>query len=428
MSTDARPFGFWTATALIVGSMIGSGIFLLPVAIAPYSWIGVIAWLVSITGAVMIGYAVARLGQTMPEQTGAVAITAAVLGPWIGVLVGWAYWISTWTTIAAIAGAAVSYLGVFVPLLIATPLNGALATIALIWLFTATNLLGARTAGRVQVVTTLLKLLPLIAVVAILGWLGMTGKAQAPAWPGTSAGYGGLTAAVTLTLFPLLGFECAGMISERVRNPARTVMRATMVGTVVTGLLYILVSSGIAFAIPAERVAASSAPFALFVETFWGRGAGLLIAAFAALAAIGALNGWVLMQGEVPLGMTRAGLLPGWFGRVNARDVPVRVLLLSSVLSSLLVLSTASRSLSGAFQFAALLTTCTVLWLYAAICVAAMLRRVAVVPAVLGLAFTGWAMVGAGLEASGWGLALTLTGAPVYCWARRRGLTTRPSS
>ena len=414
-----RPFGFWTATALIVGGMIGSGIFLLPVAIAPYGWIGVVAWIVSILGAVTIGYAIARLGQAMPEETGAVAITARVLGPVVGVLVGWAYWISTWTTIAAIAGAAVSYLAVFAPILTARPINGALATIALIWLFTASNLFGARTAGKVQVVTTIIKLVPLFAVIAILAWLGGSGTARLPSWPGTSTGYAGLTAAITLTLFPLLGFEGAGMISERVRDPARTVMRATIIGTIVTGLLYVLVSSGIAFALPTDRLLASSAPFALFVETYIGASAGKAVAAFAAVAAIGALNGWVLLQGEVPLGMARAGLLPRWFGQVNARDVPVRVLILSSILASLLVASTASRSLSGAFQFAALLTTCTVLWLYAAVCVSALRRGLARTPAALGLAFTGWAMVGAGLEASGWGLVLTVTGLPVYWWAKR---------
>lgn len=403
---------------MVVGGMIGSGIFMLPASIAPYGWIGVIAWAVSISGALAIGYALAALARRMPEESGSVAIAGAVLGPVVGVLVGWSYWISVWTVNAAIAGAAVSYLSVFVPWLGATPLNGALATAGLIWLLTLTNLAGATLAGRVQVATTVLKLLPLAAVIAIVAgrWIG--GSALMPSWPGTGPGYGGLTAAVTLTLFPLIGFESAGLIAERVEDPARNVMRATMLGTAVTGALYILASSGIAFALPAERVMASSAPFALFVETFWGRGAGLLVAGFAAIAAIGALNGWVLVQGEVPLGMARAGLLPGWFGRVNARDVPVRVLLLSSLLASLLVMSTASRSLGKAFEFAALLTTCSSLWLYVAICAAALVRRVAVPAAALGLPFTFWALWGAGVEASGLSLALMLTALPVYWWGR----------
>lgn len=418
---SGRPFGFWTATAMVVGGMIGAGIFMLPALIAPYGWIGVIGWIIAISGALPIGYALAALTRSMPEQSGGVAVTGAVLGPVIGVLVGWSYWISVWTAIAAIAGTAVAYLGVFVPWLGATPLNGALATIGLIWLLTLTNLAGAKLAGRIQVVTTVLKLLPLLAVIAILSGLWARGTATAPLWPGTGPGYGGLTAAVTLALFPLVGFEAAGLVAARVSDPARNVMRATMLGIVLTGMLYILISSGIAFALPAQKVMASTAPFALFVETFWGRGAGLVVAAFAAISAIGALNCWVLVQGEVPLGMARAGLLPAWFGRVSKRDVPVGVLLLSSTLASLLVLSTASRSLGKAFEFAALLTTSSALWLYLAICVAALVRLVAVPAAALGVPFTLWALWGAGVEASGWSLALMLTALPVYWWDRRAG-------
>ncbi|KQS02327.1 hypothetical protein ASG11_16335 [Sphingomonas sp. Leaf357] len=419
MTTETRPFGFWTATALIMGGMIGSGIFLLPVAIAPYGWIGVVAWIVSILGVLAIGYAVAAMARLMPEATGSIAVTGAVLGPLAGVLVGWSYWISCWTAIAAIAGAAISYLSVFVPWLGATPLNGALATVALIWLLTLTNLAGTKLAGQVQVATTILKLVPLIVVVLIVIWLWGSGRGSAPPWPGTGPGYAGLTAAITLTLFPLIGFEAAGCVAERVQDPGRNIMRATVLGIALTGLLYILVSSGMAFALPAEQVAASPAPFALFVETFVGRGAGLFVAAFAAIAAVGCLNGWVLIQGEVPLGMGRAGLLPEWFAVVNARDVSVRMQLVSSGLASLLVFSTASRSLSGAFQFAALLTTCAALWLYAAISLAALVRRVAAMPAALGLGFSVWAMWGAGVEASAWGFALMLTGWPLYWWAKR---------
>lgn len=418
-SENARPFGVWTAIALVVGGMIGSGIFMLPKLIAPYGWIGVIAWIIAIAGVFAIGYALAALSKAMPEQTGSIAVTGAVLGPVVGVLVGWSYWISNWTAIAAIAGAAVSYLSFFIPWLGATPLNGALGTVGLIWLLTLTNLAGAKLAGQVQVVTTVLKLLPLIAVIAIVAGLGLSGEASAPPWPGTGPGYLGLSAAVTLAIFPLVGFEVAGLAAERVINPARNIMRATMIGVAITGLLYIMVSTGIAFNLPAEAVANSPAPFALFTETYWGRGAGLFVAAFAAIAAIGALNCWVLMEGEIPLGMARAGLLPEWFGRVNARDVPVRGLLLSSALASLLVLFTADRTLSKAFEFIVLLTTSTALIFYLAICVAAVVRRVAVIPALLGIPFTLWALWGAGVEASLWSFALTLTGLPLYWWSQR---------
>lgn len=423
----ARPFGFWMATALIVGGMIGSGIFLMPISLAPFGWTASIAWLVSVGGALAIAFALARLQQTMPRSNGAIAVTGAVLGPLAGVMVGWSYWVSVWSANAAISIAATSYLSVFVPALDATPLTGAAVAVALIWLLTLLNLGGAALAGRFQVATTALKLLPLIAVIVIAVGVMATGAAAPASLPPVRAAFTGLATAVTLTLFPLLGFEAACVAAERVRDPARNVMRATMAGTIVTGLLYIGVCSAIVLLLPVAAVERSGAPFQLFVARFVGHGASLVVALFAAIAAIGALNGWVLMQGEVPLGMARAGLLPRWFAQVSPRDVPVRVLVISSICASLLVLSNASKSLGGVFRFAALLTTCSSLWLYSAICVAALIRRVAVPAALIGLAFTAFAFRGAGGAASGLSIVLILVAIPLYLLRSRGALAEQPA-
>ena len=416
-----RPFGFWTATALVVGGMIASGIFMIPAALAPFGWSGVLAWAISIGGVLAIAFTLARLAQTMPQATGAIAVAGAVLGELPGVLVGWSYWVSVWAANAAIAIAAASYVEVLVPGLRSTSIGGAALAVGIIWALTLLNLGGARLAGRFQVVTTLLKLLPLLAVIVIAATIWLD-DGRSPLPPAGTA-MTGLAAAVALTLFPLVGFESAGIAAERVRDPARTIMRATMVGTFVTGLLYVLVCSAIVLILPSSELAASQAPFQLFVERFWGYGAAVAVAAFAAIAAIGALNGWVLIQGEVPLGMARAGLLPAWFGRTSARDVPVRVLIVASTLASLLVWFNSSKSLSGVFAFAALLTTCASLWLYLAICVAALIRRVAMAAAAIGTGFALFAFWGAGAQASGLSLVLMLTALPVY-WLRPRGAGT----
>ncbi|TRW15087.1 APC family permease [Glacieibacterium frigidum] len=420
MSDTARPFGFWTATALVVGGMIGSAIFVLPAALAPFGWTGVLAWVVGIGGALCVAYALGRLAATMPHSTGAIAVTGAVLGDLPAVLIGWSYWISCWAACAALSIAATGYLAVFWPALAATPARGAAAALVILWLLTLLNLRGARAAGRFQIVTTLLKLLPLLVVVGIVALAAGAGEVTPPPLPAAADVFAGLTPAVTLTLFALVGFEATGVAAERIRDPGRTVLRATMAGTALTGVLYLVVATGIGFMLPPERLAGSVTPFALFVETFWGRGPALLVALFAAVAAIGALGCWVLLQSEVPLGMARAGLLPRWFGIVSARDVPVRVTLLSSVLASVLILAAGSDSLAGLYVFVGKLVTSTTLYLYLAICVAALIRRVAVIPAALGVPFTLWAMWGAGIEASGLGLLLTLTALPLY-WMRGQG-------
>lgn len=421
---SARPFGFWTATALVVGGMIGSGIFVVPAAIAPYGWTGVVAWIVSMIGVICIAYVLGRLSATMPGATGAVAMTSAVLGPLPGLLVGWSYWISCWTSCAMLAIGGIAYLSVFGPQLSMTPIVGAFSATALLVLLTLLNMRGAKAAGQFQVVTTALKLVPLVIVIAMVAGLGFSGRIALPPMPPLPALATSLTTATALAFLSFVGFEAAGVATERVRDPARTIMIATMAGAAIVGVIYLIVSTGIVFALTPERTAMSNAPVALFVETFWGHRPALLVAGFAAISVIGALNCWILIQGETPLGMARAGLLPAWFGRVSSRDVPVGVLWMSSLLSAVLILTNGSKGLAAMFTFAAMLTTSTALWFYIAVCLAAARRGVARVPAVVGLAFTSWAMWGTGWGISLLGLALTLTALPLY-WLRPKAGTAQ---
>ncbi|MET0308386.1 MAG: amino acid permease [Sphingomonas sp.] len=414
MTAAGRPFGFWTASALVVGGMIGSGIFVLPAQLAPYGWTGLVAWFVAVGGALMIAWILSKLAAAMPEEPGAVAICARALGPLPGVLIGWAYWVGVWSANAVISLTAIRYLAAFWPPLAATPLALALSAVALIWLMTLLNLHGAKTAGRFQVGTTALKLLPLVAVVLILAALALAGGGQFRSAPHAPFEWGQLTPALTLAFFAVVGFECASIAAERVRDPARNVVRATMVGLILTGGLYVVVCSGIVLALPEAVVANASAPMAMFVETFWGRAAGLGVAALTVVAAVGCLNGWTLVQGELPLGMARAGVLPRWIGATNRRDVPVGALILSSGLATILVMSNASRSTAGLLDFMLRLTTAATLWLYIGACLSALAIGIQRPVALLGLAFALWTMWGSGWEAGGLSLILMLTAVPLY--------------
>ena len=411
-TSPIRPFGFWTATALVVGGMIGSGIFVLPSQLAPYGWTGVAAWVAGIAGTVLLAWVLSRLAIAMPDAPGGIAITGRVLGPLPGVLIGWSYWVGIWSANAIIALTAVRYLAVFLPFL-APALPQALGAVAVVWALTLLNLRGARAAGRFQVVTTLLKVLPLIAVFLIVVAL-WTGMAAAPGDPGPHAGFSasGITPALAATFYALVGFESASVAAERVDRPEVNVVRATLAGGIATGLLYIIVCSGIVFALPEAVVHNAPAPISMFVGIFLGRGAELVIAAFAVIAAVGALNGWILVQGEVPLGMARADLLPRWIGRTNARDVPTGVLLFTSLCTTALILLSAGGT-KGIGDFIDLTAAATV-WLYVGACVAALRLRVARIPAVLGLFFCGWVLVGTGLAANEMCLALMVSAVPLY--------------
>ena len=224
-------------------------------------------------------------------------------------------------------------------------------------------------------------------------------------------------APLTMAMFALLGFEAASLVAARVDRPEVNVARATMTGLLIAGGLYILLCTGMALALPTDFLAGSPAPFALLFDRFAFSGSGMLVAVCAVISAVGALNGGMLLQGEVPRTMALTGTLSPWFARLNTRGMPVGTILLSSALSIGLVLTQLGEGLGEVLVFMITLTTATSLWLYAAIALTGLRLGVARIPALLGLGFTALVMWGTGWQVSLLSLALMLSGLPFY---RRR--------
>lgn len=415
---QGRKLGLWMTVALVMGNMIGSGVFLLPAGLAPYGWNAVSGWIVTIAGALCLAHVLARLTAAANGPIGPAELVERSFGPLAGFLIGFSFWVSVWAGTATISIGAVSYASSFLPVLGEHP---ALSAAGVIWAVTLVNLLGTRSAGGFQLVTTVLKLTPLIVVAVLIAVvLGRQGGAAITPFPAEGLSLGQTNAAAALTLWAMVGFEAACAASGKIANPERNVPRATVLGALLSGIFYFIVCSGIALMLPAAKVAASNAPFELFVATFWSPGPAAFIALFAAISAVGAVNGWVLVQGEVPYEMAERRLMPRWFGTAAANGVPVRAILVSSVLSSLLVLANSSRSMGGLFTFMALLTTSVTLWLYLACAAVALKRRIAVPAAIAGLLFGVWSLWGAGMEPSGLSFLLMIAGLPLYWWTRRQ--------
>lgn len=421
-----RAFGFWICLALVMGNMIGSGVFLLPAALAPYGWNAIFGWAVTIAGALCLAFVFATLARNFPRAGGPYAYTREAFGPAPGFLVAWSYWISVWTANATIAVAAISYLSHFLPGLAAAP---GLAAIGFVWALTVINCLSVKGAGEVQLVTTMLKLLPLVAAIVLtLGIAAMGGNTEAPPLPPMEVGWAGITATAALTLWAMLGFEAATIPTGHISDPDRNIPRATMIGTLATGIIYLIACSGVALLLPAEQAASSAAPFADFIGRFWGSGPASFVALFAAISALGALNGWVLIQGEMPVALARDGMFPAWFAKRAASGAPVRAHLVSTGLVTGLLLFNQSRSMAGLFTFMALLSTSASLVAYLSCSLAALrlqgARRMArtaalLFAAVAGAVYSIWTLYGAGVEATGWGALLLLSGVPVYFLIRR---------
>ncbi|MGE5358684.1 MAG: amino acid permease [Bacteroidales bacterium] len=417
--------------ALVVGNMIGSGIFLLPASLAPYGLNSVVAWVLSATGALAVAIVLSRLSRAFPHGGGPYAYTHAAFGPLAAFLVAWGYWINVWVGNAAIATGAVSYLTPFVPRIGRDPHFSAGVVVAILWILTAVNCVGVRAAGWVQGVTTVLKILPLLAIAAVgafaVPWDALASAAAVP----LSAG--AVTASATLTLFALLGLESATIPDGKIENPEFTIPRATMIGTVLTSLIYIVACSSVVILIPAAQLASSNAPFADLARTFWGGAGAKVVALAAAISGFGALNGWILLQGEVPCTMARAGVFPRVFARTSPRGTPVAALVFGSVLVTILVFLNGGNTTVHVFTFMVLLATSACLVMYL-VCSLALLKlqwqerlgaarrgtpRLAAV-ALVATVFSLWAIAGAGADAVFWGLVLFAMGGPVYLATRRR--------
>jgi APA family basic amino acid/polyamine antiporter len=433
-----REIGFWTAVSLVVGSMIGSGVFLLPANLAPYGGISLLGWVVTAVGSIMLALSFAHLARRSPAAGGLYAYTRDSFGDFAGFLVAWGYWISMWSANAAIAIAFAGYAG---PLFLdltgspagtpISPMTGATIAIAAIWFLTGVNALGVGAAGRVQVVTTALKLLPL-AVISIAGLFYFDASRFAIPDPSTPLGDGtvgpfgpALMTVMTLTLFAFLGLEAATIPAESVENPDRTIPRATVVGTIATAIIYIASTAAVMSLVAPDVLVKSTAPFADAARVIAGDWLGRLIGVGAAISAFGALNGWILVVSQLPMAVARDRMFPSIFGKVNAKGTPIAGMLIAAVLSSTLVLLNFSgESLAQIYGNTILLSTLATLLPYSFCSLAVFLlrgRRItagagAATVGTLGFIYACFAIYGAGAETVFLGFLLLIASLPVYVW------------
>ena len=429
-----RKFGFWMATALVVGNIIGSAIFMLPAGLAPFGWNAVLAWGFTFVGALSLAWVFAQMSRHLPNAGGSFGFMRLGVGEEAAFIGAWGYVVSVWAANAGITIAGISYLTRLLPSLANTPLASPVAALLAIWLLTWVNLRGLRAAGSVQSATTIIKLLPFVAVIGLALWrIAVSGGAALPPVRDGSFTLSGATGAVGLTLFAMLGLESAAMPVDAVENPAKNVPRATMVGTGLSAVVSLIASCAVALMLPLAAVSVSKAPVADFIAGAFGGVAGAIVAACAVVSCFGCLNGWLLIGGEVPVAMTQAGTLPAWFARTNAHGAPARSIVLGAIVTSLLTLMAYTKVGVAAYNFAILLAAATnlLLYLFCVIAVARFMRDGRVprsagllVGAALAFAFVLWAFYGSGWEALGWGAVLTAIGWPIYKAAKRAATST----
>ena len=316
-----RRFGLGTATALVMGNIIGGGIFLLPASVAPFGTVSLVAFGVLTIGAVALALVFGRLAERHPDTGGPYVYAREAFGDFAGFLSAWSYWTMTWVSNAALAVAAVGYVHVLLPR--PCPAGGIDLAVALgaLWLPALANFAGTRYVGAVQLVSTVLKFVPLlfIAVVGLfffdpdnLGGFNETG----------GSAVGGMSAAAAILLYSYVGVESAAMSAGEVRDPERNVGRATVLGTIGAAVVYLLGTLAVFGTVTHDKLVDSKAPFSDAVNAmFGGHWGGTVIAGAAVVSIIGALNGWTLMSAQSPYAAAKDGLFPAAF-LTKRRGVP----------------------------------------------------------------------------------------------------------
>jgi len=424
--------GLVACIALVIGNMIGSGVFLLPSALASFGAVSLFGWIVTSAGAIVLALIFGRLARLTSRPGGPYAYSREGFGDFAGFLIAWGYWIALWSGNAAVAVAFVGYLGFLFPAIAANGIYGLGAALTAIWLLTMINIRGVKEAGQIQIITTILKVLPLIAI-GLFGWFWLQPVHFTPMNVSGQSDLAAISATAALTLWAYLGLESATVPAGNVRQPDVTIPRATIIGVVFAAVIYIAVTAVSIGVLPREQLASSSAPLADVALVMWGVGGGFLVAVGAVISTFGTLNGFTLLSGQVSYGAALDKVIPDIFAKVSDAGTPANALIISNVLASILVIMNFSRGLVEAFTFIILLATMASLVPYAFCAVAEIVIRLKRGETLrdrslagmgglgmLGFIYSLLAIYGSGEDVVFFGFLLLLAGIPVYVLIRVR--------
>ena len=337
-----KSLGLAACTAIVVGNMVGSGFYLSPAAVAPYGNLAIIAWIVMGAGAICLGLVFAKLARLAPATGGPYAYTRMAYGDFMGFLIAWGYWISIWASLPVIAVAFAGAVINFFPALHNRVMVVAL-TLGAIWGVVFVNLRGVKAAGMFAEITTYAKLLPFARHRPDRTALHRSRRTSPSSTRAASPCFGASAALAPLTMFAYLGLESATVPAGDVTDPARTIPRATVLGIGIAALSTCL-ARRVMGVLPREQLVKSLAPFSDAAQVMWGPWGATVISLAVILSSIGALNGWTLLMGQVPMAAAQDGLFPRLFGRLSPNGVPATGIIVSAILATVLVLVQAAGS------------------------------------------------------------------------------------
>jgi APA family basic amino acid/polyamine antiporter len=356
----ARDLGVSHASAVVVGTIIGSGIFLVPAEMMQAVGSAKLVYLAWLVGGLLSFFGAltyAELGAMKPQAGGEYVYVRDAYGPLGGFLYGWTWFvIAKPASIATIATGLVRILGTFLVFAFFSKnvflVNihshsfavtwGQVVAIAAAILISALNYLGVKKAGEFQLVFTILKVVIILGIVIVCfsgssagsGWSNFAGT-----FTGAKGGIGGFMAALVAALWAYDGWNDLNMVAGEIKNPGRSIPIALIAGVATVGVLYVLVNAGVQYVLPADAIAASQRPASDAVALVMGHMGAAIVSAGMAVSMLVTLNGTIMSGARVPYAMARDGYFFRALADVHPRfHTPAAAIVVQAILSIILLL------------------------------------------------------------------------------------------
>lgn len=424
-SGSAHKMGVVALTLVTASNMMGSGVFMLPTNLAGIGYISLWGWLITIVGVIALALVFAKTSLLTPRTGGIVAYASDAFGPFIGFQTTVCYWISAWVGNVALLVAGVGYLSYFFPEL-RNPVYGCITAIVILWAFIALASLGAKAASRAQSFTASCMLVVVLGV-GLIGWYWFEPHTFSAVYNGTGRNNGSaILSSASIALWGFLGVESAVVSTGQVKDPEKTVPRATVYGLLIASICYVGSCTVIMGLVPHQELINSSAPFADAARYMFGNMAGNIVSALSIIACFGSISGWLILQSEGPRAGAQQGLFPKFFSDTNSRDVPMKSLVFTGVLMSLVLLLTASPNLAKQFEVVILMAVFASLlpYMYALISLPIIMISKKLnygksfifysFMVVIGMIYSIFALLGAGSDSMFWGVVIMMVTIPLF--------------
>lgn len=411
-----KKLNFKSVVALVIGSQIGSGVFLLPASLSILGPISLFGWLISSAGAILLALVFAKLSMVVSKGGGPHVYIEKAFGRKAAFFTAWTYWLISWVSSIAVIVAAVGYLS---PLIgVTSPLATLLLEIGILTAITLINIRGVVLAGSIEFFLTILKCIPLV-IIPITALFFLKTKYFSPLNPAHLDILSSLNTASLMTFWGFVGLETATTTSAMIENPTKTVPRAVVTGTLIVALIYFLNSFGIMGIVPRETLLTTQAPYVEATKILFGSGWDIAIAILAFVACIGTLNAWVLTSGQIAGEASKDHLFPPFFSKTNKAGSPYMSLLISYFCTVPILILTLTPNILTQLNAIIDLSVSTFVLIYLG-CALAHFKATKSILALFAAAFCVWILMFISVQNLLLCSLFVLSGAPIYFWKKKK--------